>query len=201
MIMMPHVTGSHVHKVQSAPVQPGAPADPQNAAPPETLLPDPARVLEESGDPGAQIAALAIQTGSSQRRVARDIRDTEEANEAREEAAQVKAIHDKATSMRTQASFDGVMVCAEQASGGDKETATWFKGIQTVGDGLFKADQTDHDADAVAHASAAEHYKLGARNADDCKKDAGDYIKAALDFYREYVSTQAQTQSAALHRA
>lgn len=35
----------------------------------------------------------------------------------------------------------------------------------------------------------------------DAKKAGTDLVSAALDFYREYTTTKAQTDSAALHRA
>jgi hypothetical protein len=170
------------------------------SATPTTLLPDPVDALIASGDPAAELAALTVRTGMAQRHVARALRDAEEAVAEREADAQVQAMHDKASSMRTQAWFDGAMTLGEQVAGSGSTVGCVLSAGQKLGDGLFAADQQDADASAGGHEAAAAHAKNAAGNANDAFTDANDCIRAALQFYGEYVSTRAQTLGAALHR-
>jgi hypothetical protein len=173
---------------------------PSSGAPPTTLLPDPVEGLVACGDPGAELAALAVRTGMAQRQAARALRDAEEAAAEREAAAQVQTMHDKASSIRTQAWFDGAMTLGEQAAGGRSTVGCLLTAGQKLGDGLFAAEQQDDDALARGHEAAATHANNAAGNANDAFTDANDCIRAALQFYGEYVSTRAQTFGAALHR-
>lgn len=62
-----------------------------------------------SGDPGAAIAALGIQTGREQKHAAQVQRRDAEALEASEQNAQIEALRDKATLQRVQGAVDGAM--------------------------------------------------------------------------------------------
>ena len=70
-----------------------------------------------------------------------------------------------------------------------------------VGSGIADADKASHEADAAAHKAAADQAQSAAGDMHDAAANANETITAALNFYREYVSTQAQTWNAALHRS
>jgi hypothetical protein len=72
---------------------------------------------------------------------------------------------------------------------------------KSVSDGLFSGAITDKDADAKAREAAATTLKSIADDANDTKKSATDMMNKALEFYKEYVDTKAQTAMAATHRA
>jgi hypothetical protein len=158
---------------------------PSSGAPPTTLLPDPVDALVACGDPGAELAALAVRTGRAQRQAARGLRDAEEAAAEREADAQVQTRHDKASSIRTQAWFDGAMTLGEQVAGGRSTVGCLLTAGQKLGDGLFAAEQQDDDALARGHEAAATHANNAAGNANDALTDANDCIRAALQFYGE----------------
>jgi len=72
---------------------------------------------------------------------------------------------------------------------------------QKVADGLFQGAITDKDTDAKVHDMAAQAAK---RMVDDARSDEGDakqLMEKALEFYKEYSETRAQTMMAATHRA
>ncbi|HLK41048.1 MAG TPA: hypothetical protein VKU41_30060 [Polyangiaceae bacterium] len=165
-------------------------------APPEDSL------AVTSGDPGAELAALTVQAGTAERHTARAVRDSEERLAEHEEAAQVQALHDDASSLRTEAWFDGGMTVAMQAAGGPQSTlGTWLSAGAKVGDGLFAADQQDHAADAKAHEAAAAHAENAVKDAGDAAADASELVRSGLQFFGTYVETRAQTMAAALHKA
>ena len=62
-----------------------------------------------SGDPGAAIAALCVQTGREQKHAAQVERRDAEALEATEQNAQIQALRDKADLTRVQGAVDGAM--------------------------------------------------------------------------------------------
>ncbi|HEY8041391.1 MAG TPA: hypothetical protein VIF15_16410 [Polyangiaceae bacterium] len=174
-----------------------------DAGPPP--LPDPLDALALSGDPGAELAALAVESGQAQRRSARAARDACEAAEVHEQDAEIAAMRQKADDLRVEGLIEGAGMAAQGvgAVGGD---AT--KGVGLMAGGAAKvvatgrgADAANDDADATLHKNAAAHAKDAADAMHDTWKEGADYVKAALDFYREYTSTQAQSRSAALHRA
>jgi hypothetical protein len=155
-----------------------------------------------STDAGAEVAILTVQAGLNERHTARATRDAQERIAAQEYDAEVQSMHDAASSMRTQAWFDGGMTLATQAAGGPSTTlGTLLSAGQKVGDGLLAADQQDDNADAKAHEAAATHAQTSTRDAADSMSDANDLIRSAVQFYGGYVETRAQTLSIALHRA
>ena len=52
------------------------------------------------GDPGEEMAALAVENGEAERTAAHQERETEEAAQTQADAAQVQAMHDEACSLR-----------------------------------------------------------------------------------------------------
>jgi hypothetical protein len=184
-----------------------------SAAPP-TLMPDPLTALLCSGDPGAEIAALAVKTGETQQSTAQAARDADEQLETTEDSAEVEAMRKKADEIRTAGWADGIGMFAEGAgavAGASTSTpqasAVW-KGLGTgvhaslsVGSSYTKAAEADRDADAAAHRTSADQARRAADDMHDAKKAGGDLVSAACDFYKEYTSAKDQANSAALHRA
>ena len=166
----------------------------------------------DAGDLGAEIAALAIRTGDAERSTAHAQRNLDEAAQSRADDAQVQAMHDEASSMRTQAWVSGAVgvagACVAAGCATTGVSSTWGVVGSDVSsasgkmvDGLFGAAQHDEEASAAQDKAAADRAASDAKNASDAANDAGATVQAALDFARGYVVTEAQTQSAALHRA
>jgi hypothetical protein len=184
-----------------------------SAAPP-TLIPDPLTALLCSGDPGAEIAALAVKTGETQQNTAQAARDADEQLEATEDGAEVDAMRKKADEIRSAGWADGVGMFAEGASAvagayapTPQANAVW-KGLGTgvhaslsVGSSYTKAAEADRDADSAAHKASADQARRAADDMHDAKKAGSDFVSAACDFYKEYTSAKDQANSAALHRA
>jgi hypothetical protein len=180
-----------------------------------TALPDPVTALALSGDPGAELAALAVQSGEQQENVARTARDTEVELEVHEDNLQVDAMHKKAEDIRASGIWEGVGMIAEGASGvvpavvpvsnrvadAVRLGGKGANGIAAIASTFGKAAEANDDATAAAARSASDRAKGAADDLSDARKSAGDLISAALDFYREYTSAQATANTAALHRA
>jgi len=62
------------------------------------LLPDPIHALLNSGDPGAEMAALVLQSAKEDKKIGRSIRDAEERAQQAAEAAQLAKMQEKADS-------------------------------------------------------------------------------------------------------
>lgn len=185
--------------------------------------------LRACGDPGAELAALAVQSGETQRKGANEARDAYVRAEASEDQQEVDAMRQKADEIRSEAWFEGAgMVlqgglelggsCEALDQMGDAPTQATltsanaeigaFRGAGNVANGVAsvlaagsKAAQASDDAAAAQHRGNAEQAKAAAEDMHDASKDAGDFVKAALDFYNGYVSSEAQTRAAALHKA
>jgi hypothetical protein len=185
--------------------------------------------LTASGDPGAELAALAVQSGETQRRAASEARDAYESAEASEDQQEVDAMRQKADDIRSEAWTEGAGMILQgglelggscealDEMGGASTQATLaksnaemgaFRGAGSVANGAAsvlaagsKAAQSNDDATAALHRGNADKAKAAAEDMHDAEKDAGDFVKAALDFYNGYVSSEAQTRAAALHRA
>jgi len=171
-------------------------------------------MLTSSGDIGAEMAALAVQSGQEQKDVARASRDADEAAEEHEEDQEVQAMRQKADDIRSEALLDGIGTAAEgigMIGAGFSSTPQvgerWQGGGKLVAAGMHigggdkGAHEAADDATAAQHAAAADHAKSAAEDMHDAARDASDYVKTAVEFYRDYVSTEAETRAAALHRA
>jgi hypothetical protein len=127
-------------------------------------------------------------------------------------------MHDEASTMRANAWESGCLQMAAGAvtiggaidgmNGGSSSAVAAFKGTSdlltgasTLAGGLGKAAETDDEALATAFKATADSSQ---REGDACRqaeKDSSSYISAAIDFYREYQSTKAQANTAAVHGA
>jgi hypothetical protein len=177
-------------------------------------LPDPIASLLASGDPGAELAALAVQSGEQQEKTDQAARDVEQRIEVDADQQQVDALRQKAADIRTAGIWEGVGMVAEGGASvagacfdcrrlGDAvgQSGKILHGGATVLGALFHGSEATDDANAAAAKSAADLAKGAADDLHDAKKGASDFISAAIDFYREYTSAQASASSAALHRA
>ena len=177
-----------------------------------SILPDPASF---SGDPGAELAALAVKSGELQQTTAQRARDAEQQLQANADRQQVDALHQKADHMRREGMLTGVGMAVQglgDLGGGvfakDQLQLSIYGGAGKLAYGTTqilaaspRADAANDDARAAEARAASDEAKSAADDLHDVKKGAGDFISAALDFYREYTSAQASASSAALHRA
>lgn len=167
-----------------------------------------------SGDIGAEMAALAVQSGQAQKDVARASRDADEAMVEHEEDQEVQAMRQKADDVRSEALLDGIGTALEGAGmigaglSSTPQVGDRWQGAgklaaagMHIGGGGKGADASAADATAAQHKAAAEHAKSAAEDMHDAARDASDYVKTAVEFYRDYVSTEAESRAAALHRA
>ena len=116
----------------------------------------------------------------------------------RKPTAQVKSMRDEASSMRLEGVFDAVTTVGTASSAYLRPPAGFLgEAGEKLGDGVFHAAQHSREADAAGHRAEAVQAKSAADKNADAAGDADSYVKAAFDFYREYSSTEAQTQSAA----
>jgi hypothetical protein len=153
-------------------------------------------------DLGGQVAALAIENGDAERTTAHVERDAEEHAEAAADAAQVQAMHDEASKMRTQGWFDGGMAVGTAVLRAYCPAASAVtEGGTKIGDACFQASQHDDEATAAAQKAASDQAQTAVKDASDTVTDADANISTALDFYRTYTATEAATQQAALHHA
>jgi hypothetical protein len=196
--------------------------------------------LQASGDPGAELAAMAVQSGETQRKGANEARDAYERAEASEDQQEVDAMRQKADDIRSEAWIEGagmvlqgglelggscealdtlsnvpsssvgptdqprvqvMLATANAETGAFRGAGGVANGVATVMAAGSKAAQANDDASAAQHRGNADLAKAAADDMHDASKDAGDFVKAALDFYNGYVSSEAQTRAAALHRA
>ncbi len=132
--------------------------DPSNA--PE-LMPG-VQPLLVSGDPGAMLAALTMQTAHDEAKVSRQQRQSAEQAQINSEAAEVQDLHDKATLQRVQGVVDGVLEIA--------------KGACDFGAGMSDASSARETADAGADrhdaAQGAKDKSLDADKVDSLNKSA-----------------------------
>jgi len=190
------------------------------STPPPLLLPSPVETMM-SGDMGADIAALAVKSGQVERELDTKATETEDTIQDEADQAQVATMHDEATTMRSGAWESGLMqvgagACEIGAAGFSsakagapppkivgilKGFADGLNGGGTIAGGLSKAAATDTEALATAQKAIADSAQRSGQTARDAQKADSDFVQAAIDFYREYQSTKAQAQAAALHGA
>ena len=167
----------------------------------------PATALIGDGDLGAMTAALAVESGITERHTSNAARDAVEAIEENEENREVQAMRDKAGHIFDQALLEGIgMIASSAADCAGKGTAYQVGGAVTnaalrVGGAVEQGQLANDDADAAQHRSNAEIAANNVGRMQDDAKNAGDYVSSALEFYRQYVTTEASATSAALHRA
>jgi hypothetical protein len=107
-----------------------------------------------SGDPGAMLAALTMQTAKSESEVSRKTRDAAMSAEEKADAAAVQDLHDKATLQRVQGIVDGALQIAQ--------------GACDLGAGLNEASAASQQTEAAAKQA-------------DLKENAAAYSQGHID--------------------
>jgi hypothetical protein len=171
-----------------------------------------------AADPEAALAMLEVTEGAEAEQADRSDRTAAELLEQQQDDAAVAAMHDKASLIEKQAWTDfGVNVlsaCAQAgdaadsgpaggapSSSGSAQDAALLKACQSLGDGVITAKETNDDADVKAYQAGATAAGFTVQSDTEAIGDASDLVKAALGAFQQYVTTEAQTQAAALHRA
>ncbi len=145
---------------------PPTPTPPTTVTPP--VMPEIAQ-LQCSGDMGAMVAALTMQSGVEQRNAARAQRDA--AMQAREkaDAAEVQDMHDKAHLQRAQGIVDGTLQIAQ--------------GATDLGAGAYSAHAANEQAQATS--DAADLKENGSSYLDDHKAA----LKSSVDALNKGAAT------------
>jgi hypothetical protein len=193
-----------------------------SVTPATSLLPEPSPALMLGADMGAEIAALAVKSGQTQRDIDTKATETQDSIADRAAAASVNTMHDEASTMRAGAWESGLLQIGAGAfsiasagesigaqpgteaagiAGGLKGISEGLSGGSTLAGGLNKAAETDSEALATASKALSDAAQRSGAALRDGQKGASDFIQSAIDFYREYQSTKAEAQAAALHRA
>ncbi len=186
-----------------------------------TLLPEPMTVLA-GADMAAQITALAVKAGQEQQDIDTKSTEAEDAVQDQADQAEVATMHEEASTIRAGAWESGILqisagACTiasaaesvganagSKAAGiatGLKGSADILNGAATLAGGLSKAAGTDLEAQAAGSKALADAAERSGATARDSRKDASAFVQAAIDFYREYQSTKAQSEAAAVHAA
>lgn len=190
-----------------------SPAPTSNApdAEPPGLLPD-AKLesMQHSGDVGAMIAALLIESSQHSREIARSVRDAALAAEdaafgrkidAMESAAQERLIGGLASGGMT-IGAGTVPVAGDFMHNAPmaKSAKAWEGGAatgKTLGD--FCAAQSDIEREHAERAMTQA--KRNVESAGDMDKDAKDLLRRAMGYYSEYARAKDDASKAALFRA
>jgi hypothetical protein len=200
----------------TVPIAAATPSPTSTTATP-SLLPDPATALISSGDMGAQIAALAVQTGETERTEGHQERQTEELRAEQELDKEVQAIHEQASLTLVQGWTDATLAVATGVAGAASGTPAVGSGgaggtasgvtsgsviaaSKSLVDASFGAGQKNLQANQTAAAGAVANANAAAQDAHDTISDASDGIKAALSFYQEYEQARGQTSLIAAQR-
>ena len=152
------------------------------------------------GDLGAQMAALVIQNAKSQRNANHQIRDAQEHALAREEAAEVQALHDKADDTRTAGWVSGgagmlsggCTIAGSFASQGSDARVRWegsgkiVEGIGSGFTGMAKGAIADDETRVEAHGNAAGFYERSLNATRDSLRESQDLLERVIDFYKAY---------------
>lgn len=135
---------------------------------------DPPHVMPEisqlafSGDPGAMLAALTMQTAKSESEVSRKTRDAAMSAEEKADAAAVQDLHDKATLQRVQGFVDGAMQIAQ--------------GACDLGAGLNEASAASQEHEAAAkQADLKENSSAYSKEHNDALKQSADSLNAGAN--------------------
>ena len=157
----------------------------------------------DSGDIGAQIAALVIKSGREQKKAERDVQNIETKVEDAEDASQVKAMHDEADDIRSGGlnegmaeAFSGAFTLGSQAvqlgaagsKGGDGGNGAASSGGDASNASRARAESAFLDAGATGARAAATilgSFGRAAAKDDETRatyhEHAADHAKRAVD--------------------
>lgn len=180
-----------------------------------SLLPPPMAQLANSGDLGAQIAALLLEAGYEQKKSGRETRAVAEKAQAAADNAQLDAMEREAGKKLVAGIISGGTTVI---SGGLQFTAGAIKanenksnmllgagkgveGLGKIGATIFEHDAEMASKDAKAAEQASDRQKRGIEDARDTVKEAKELINRALDYYKEYLTAKNDSMKASLLRA
>jgi len=121
----------------------------------ENILPDPVASLAMSSDPGAELAAFAVQTGEHQETNAQRTRDTEEKIEVNEDNQQVTAMNQKADDIRSGGLTEGLGMIGEGGFDVAAAGAMSSDAKVTLQSAAFKFDGTVFKAGSTINGAAS----------------------------------------------
>ncbi len=207
---IPALSSSPIVSELELPVS-GPPADP------EPLLPAPSTA---NVDIGLALATLSIDSAFERRKSARELKNQSERALSESESAQLanmeESAEQKLSSARLAAvgetaagvlSIAGACVALKSpnVAGSSLEVG---KGASSLTSGTFKllsskdeSDASEADVRAKAAEQAAGHFRDRFGDAKDEIDATHDTVSKAIDFLKEYESSQSQTAAATLHRA
>jgi hypothetical protein len=164
------------------------------------LPPSPTVALDD--DVGAELAVLGVESGKLERTEATDGRNAEEELAQTEAQQEVQSLRSEAGTIASQAWMDGAIGVLQAASGGKSSTlGAVLVGAKGAGDGLYGAEEKGDEATAKGCEAAVGAAQAGAEGAHDAITGADQLVQSTLEFYKEYVSTTAQTENAIAQRA
>ena len=181
---------------------------------PAPLMPESkASELMASGDLGAMIAAMLLETGARSRETARAAKDAalkseEAACERKLQQMEVEA-EKKLLSGLAGAAATGLPGLASVLSvANPKIDSRLFQGGGGLGDSMSKAagavwsSEADEAKREIAQAEREmSQAKRAVENASDDEKDAKELLRRALDHYKEFATAKEDAKRAALFRA
>lgn len=183
-----------------------ASASPGNA--PE-VMPEPIAALASSGDVGAMIAALLLESGKTSRETAKLLK---EAAGAAEDAAHTRKIDAMETAADRKlvagvaqgagSVVEGVMGGTGAATGKPLEKFSPIaKGGGSVDGAVWNYLASDAEKEVAKADREATQAKRNVESAGDIDKDAKDLLRRAMSHYAEYVRAKDDASKAALFRA
>jgi hypothetical protein len=167
-------------------------------------------------DPEAAVAILSVDAGVQSQTADRSDRENDELAQERANDDAVASMRHKASLLGAQAWVDfgcsigqSCIQAQSAASGPASPGASSSAGTQVamvqafdkLCDGLLTTAGASADADAKAAQNAATAAGFGVTSDGEALTSASTLVQSAMSAYQQYVSTQAQTQAAAIHRA
>lgn len=178
------------------------------------LLPT-ANALAASGDAGAMLEALVVKTASSQRKMARELKTSEEVMLRGAEDKEVSEIHKQGDLALAKGITSGTIEiakgvtaligCAPEGSAqpgkGAAAADPFFDGSMKIEEGAFDKAMKDREADAKAAEHLGDHLRHAIDDAKSSSDEAKELMSKALDFYQQWVQGKSSAINAALHRS
>ena len=181
----------------------------------ENLLPEPepAAFRLPAGDVGAELAKLVLEASHADKKLGREIRDSEEKAQLDAEKAQLAALREKAeenfkaglasgiASIGSGAAGAGTAGCEEPGRQAGTSGGKALEGLGQIVSAVSKQHADMADEEATRQQQLASHHQRASEDSRDAIGDAKDLIDRALDFYKEYNAAKADAQKAAFLRS
>jgi hypothetical protein len=197
-----------IHAVSIA--SPQAATEPNASADAPSLMPASATTLASSGDVGAMIAALLLESGAASRETAKLLKD---AAAAAEDAAHARKLDEMSTAADRKLGAGLAVGIGEIGQGGlgfsgaatkDDRLGAASPGAKGLGDAAkagFDYLASSNDEEVAKADRAMTQAKRNVESAGDIDKDAKDLLRRAMSHYADYVRAKDDASKAALFRA